>query len=94
MGAPVHNKLAEFPLFLEKIWHQVSGTYHVPDIRVWMVLFGLAIPAGLLPVLLHKQENKSLLFLYRGLLGIFLGMVIIGRYNQTSIVFFFLSCWL
>lgn len=89
VGAPVHNKLAEFPLFLEKIWHQVSGTYHVPDIRVWMVLFGLAIPAGLLPVLLHKQENKSLLFLYRGLLGLFLGMVIIGRYNQTSIVFFF-----
>lgn len=88
VGAPVHNKLAEFPLFLEKIWHQVSGTYHVPDIRAWMILFGLTIPAGLLLAAIDKKDNLSLLFLYRGLLGIFLGMVIIGRYNQTSIIFF------
>lgn len=88
VGAPVHSKLAEFPLFLEKIWHQVSGTYYVPDIRIWMVLFGLVIPTGLLIPLLQKEDNQPLLFLYRGLLGIFLGVVIIGRYNQTSIIFF------
>lgn len=88
VGAPVHNKLAEFPLFLEKIWHQVSGTYYVPDIRVWLILFGLTIPPGLLLASFGKSERSSLLFLYRGLLGIFTGMVIIGRYNQTSIIFF------
>ena len=88
VGAPVHNKLAEFPLFLEKIWHQVSGTYYVPDIRIWLILFGLTIPPGILLASFGKKESSSLLFLYRGLLGIFGGMVIIGRYNQTSIIFF------
>lgn len=93
--APVTSKLLEFPAFLQKIWLQVSGTYLVPDIRLELVLFALALLAGCF--LLWKNRNtrhefehwKEISFLLRGIAGIFLGMTLIGRYNQTSIIFFF-----
>ncbi len=94
IAAPITSKLGEFPYFLQKIWFQVSGTYHVPNIRIELIIFGVAFLASLW-LFFHKkktlptEQRKPLLFVLQGLLGIFLGMVIIGRYNQTSIVFFF-----
>lgn len=91
VAAPVSSKIMEFPHFIEKIWYQVSGTYHLPDIRIWMLVFGITIPLGL--ILTYKtgtqpSSDSSLFFLYKAIAAVFLGMVIIGRYNQTSIVFF------
>lgn len=94
IAAPITSKLGEFPYFLQKIWFQVSGTYHVPNIRIELILFGVAFLVSLWLVLQKKktlptEQRRPLLFVLQGLLGIFAGMVIIGRYNQTSIVFFF-----
>lgn len=87
IGAPVTHKLAEFPLFLKKIWLQVSGTYYVPDIRLELVLFALILAVSI--ALVIWSNHFFIRLLLKGILGMAVGMVVIGRYNQTSIVFFF-----
>lgn len=90
IGASPASKLAELPYFIQKIWHGVSGTYYVPNIRLQLILFAITLVAALLYLLIGKERNKNrILFCIRGISGILLGMVIIGRYNQTSIIFFF-----
>ncbi len=93
--ATIPSKLGEFPYYLQKIWHQVSGTYHVPNIRFELVVFAIALISALFLLMFWKktgfpiEQKAPLVFLLRGLFGLFLGTVLIGRYNQTSIVFFF-----
>lgn len=90
IGAPVTNKLMELPYFFKKIWYGVSGTYYVPDIRFELVLF--ALTASVLSILLlsGKLKNKmEAALIGKGIIGMLAGMVMIGRYNQTSIVFLF-----
>lgn len=90
IGAPVASKLMELPYFFEKIWYRVSGTYYVPDIRFELILFALA---GLILVILHfsgrLEQKEAAALTGKGIAGMLAGMVIIGRYNQTSIVFLF-----
>lgn len=90
IGAPVTSKLLELPYFFQKIWYGVSGTYYVPDIRFEFVLFGLA--AVFLAALLLSGKLKyraEAVLIGKGIAGMLLGMVLIGRYNQTGIVFLF-----
>lgn len=90
IGAPLTNKLAEVPYFIEKIWYRVSGTYFVPEIKLELILFGLALVfAVILIVSSQKLDNKEIVFTLKGLTGLIAGMIIIGRYNQTSILFVF-----
>jgi len=90
VGAPLTGKLAGFPLYLIKIWHQISGTYYLPDIRLEMVLFLAALGGGIFLLLAGSQKEKAdAAFLLKGLVGLVLGMILIGRYNQTSIIFLF-----
>ncbi|HML36395.1 MAG TPA: 4-amino-4-deoxy-L-arabinose transferase [Bacillota bacterium] len=90
IAAPVTSKLMELPYFFQKIWYGVSGTYYVPGVRFELVLFGLS--AFVLAVLLSlgklKYRSETVL-IGKGIAGMLLGMVLIGRYNQTSIVFLF-----
>lgn len=93
VGAPVTSKLAELPYFFKKIWYGVSGTYYVPDIRFELVLFALA--AAFLLIMLASRKEKTASCdptILRGLAGMLAGMVLIGRYNQTSIIFLFPLC--
>lgn len=90
IGAPVTSKLMELPYFFKKIWYGVSGTYYVPDVRFELVLFALAAAAILILVLSGKlKKGTETAFIGKGIIGLLAGMVIIGRYNQTSLVFLF-----
>ena len=90
IGAPLTNKLAEVPYFIEKIWYRVSGTYYVPEIKLELVLFGLALIFAVIMIVLNQKcDRKEILFTLKGLTGLVVGMIIIGRYNQTSILFVF-----
>jgi hypothetical protein len=90
IGAPVTSKLMELPYFFKKIWFGVSGTYYVPDIRFELVLFSSAVLIlGVLTVLGRLEKKKEAALIGRGIVGMLAGMVIIGRYNQTSIVLLF-----
>lgn len=90
IGAPVTNKLAEFPYFIQKIWYGVSGTYYVPNIKLELALFSTTLITTILLLFFGRFSNrKELILILKGLMGMLIGMVIIGRYNQTSIVFIF-----
>lgn len=90
IGAPVTSKLMELPYFFKKIWYGVSGTYYVPDVRFELILFALSGAAILMLVLSGKlNKGTETALIGKGILGMLGGMVIIGRYNQTSLVFLF-----
>ena len=90
IGAPITDKLTELPYFLQKIWYGVSGTYYVPDVRFEFILFALTAAAAVLLLLSGKSKRQAeISLIVKGIIGLILGMVIIGRYNQTSIVFLF-----
>lgn len=85
------DKLATFPLFLYKLYHQISATYYTPDIRAEMILFALVFTLALSLIIYRwasrKVHTPVLAMPVLGSIGIFAGLVVIGRYNATSIVF-------
>lgn len=90
IGAPVTSKLMELPYFFKKIWYGVSGTYYVPDVRFELILFALSGAAILILVLSGKlNKGTETALIGKGIIGMLVGMVMIGRYNQTSLVFLF-----
>ncbi|TDQ00049.1 dolichyl-phosphate-mannose-protein mannosyltransferase [Halanaerobium saccharolyticum] len=80
-------KLENFKNFYLKLFYQISGTYYVPPIKFQLVFFAAAALASLAELFLKK--DKLNLFLLISLLAVNLGYLIIGRYNQTSIIFIF-----
>lgn len=97
---PIGSKLAESIYFYTKLFYRVSGTYYTPDIRLQFMLF----PAALLTVLFFLyQEKKTVadkeLFslppaenfkaIILAVLALNLGIILVGRYNQTSVIFQF-----
>lgn len=86
------EKITSFPLFLYKLYHQISGTYHTPDIRFEMVLLVLLLLLST-AVAAWRRLNKietlpELEVPIAGALGLTAGLILIGRYNATSIVFY------
>lgn len=82
------SKLLQIKLFYQKLFLQVSGTYYTPDIRLQLLLM---IPASLWGIarLVKSKGTSGEAYPLLGLLGINLGYLLVGRYNQTSIVFLF-----
>lgn len=86
------DRLTSFPAFVSKIFNQISGTYYAPDIQLEIILF---IILFILSTLLlsfgwfvrHKHTPELALPLL-GSLGLTIGLILIGRYNSTSIVFY------
>ncbi len=74
-------KLTALPIFFYKLYHQISGTYYVPDVRSLFIISALIIIAASIAVKRSKYELA-------GLAGLTVGLVIIGRYNATSLVFY------
>lgn len=87
------EKLLGFFGFLKRLYQQNSGTYYLPDIRFQFFLFGAGLlMAAVLCAAMKKelpQLAQKLKLLLAGLAGVAAGMVLIGRYNQTSVLFLF-----
>ena len=93
IDAPWWEKIGGFFGFLKRLYVRNSGTYYLPDIRSQFFLFGLCgIMAGLVSRVM-KDEMQEAAFRIRVLLtgaaGVTVGIICIGRYNQTSILFLF-----
>lgn len=78
-----------FYYYYYKLWHQIGGTYHLLNLKFDLSMIFLAIVTGLYCI--AKSESKKK---YKGLIasllmfiGINIGLIIIGRYNQTAIIF-------
>ncbi|MDP3386359.1 MAG: 4-amino-4-deoxy-L-arabinose transferase [Eubacteriales bacterium] len=79
--------------FYRKLFYQVSGTYYMPPIRLQLILFGIFGAITSLSIVIKKRD-KIVMQLLLILLGINLTFILIGRFNQTSIVFIFPFAWL
>ncbi|TCL44549.1 ArnT family glycosyltransferase [Harryflintia acetispora] len=94
----VAGRMGELGYFLQKLFHRVSGTYYLPDIRLQFVLFPMLLGMALLYALVQRKEepeaSQRLLSVLAAVCGVLGSMMLIGRYNQTGIVFFMPLCWL
>ncbi|MCL1854541.1 MAG: glycosyltransferase family 39 protein [Clostridia bacterium] len=81
------EKLMETGPYFQRLWNQISGTYHTADIRLQLLLFAVAAPSALALLLLKKKT------LFRpglsAILGLWLAMVLIGRFGQPYVALFF-----
>lgn len=73
-------KLLKWPLFYSKIFNRIGGTYYLPDIR-WQ-FYTLPLFILLLPLSMGRKG-----IIPAGLIGINLGILILGKYSQPSVVF-------
>lgn len=87
------NRTVQIVDFYRKLYYQVSGTYYMPPIRLQLILF-VIFGAITTVSLLMKNRDKIVMQLFLILLGINLTFILIGRFNQTSIIFIFPFAWL
>lgn len=95
------GRMSEFLYYLKSIYARESGTYYLPDQRLLLTLTGLALILVLLAFLflLSSKEEEIRIWcrhtrvLLSVICGLAAGMLIIGRYNQTSIIFLLLTGW-
>jgi len=80
-------KLENFKGFYQKLFYRVSGTYYIPPIKFQLIFFAGLIIGSLIKLFNKKDKVNKYLFL--SFLAINLGFLIIGRYNQNSIIFIF-----
>lgn len=87
IDASVASKAGELGGFFQRLFTKSSGTYYVTELRFSLLLFAfLIVFLGIYAVVMKKQEIGAVL---AGVLGLTGGMILIGRYNQTSVFFFF-----
>lgn len=92
-GAPLWEKFLGFFGFLSRLYRRESGTYYLPDIRPQFFLFGTGLILSVSVAVFMRKElprkAQKTALLVTGALGVAAGMIVIGRYNQTGILFFF-----
>lgn len=84
-------KISQFKDFLLKLYFGISGTYYTPKIKFEFYFF---IVSALAAIYYTYQEEHIILRTFNrvsilGIISILAGIIAIGRYNQTSIIFFF-----
>jgi 4-amino-4-deoxy-L-arabinose transferase-like glycosyltransferase len=89
---PITSKLVEIKLFYQKLYYRVSGTYYTPNIKLQFFLFPFALITSIIKLTLNNAANGNrlkLISIILTLAAINTGIVLIGRFNQTSIVLIF-----
>lgn len=87
VDAPFRSKLFGLIPFYQKLFYQISGTYFTLDIRFQLIVFLGALFLSIVSMVKSPGKRSTFCLLLLALLGLHLGMVIIGRYNPTSILF-------
>jgi len=87
----IPNKITEITDFYNKLYNSVSGTYYTPNIKFQFILFSLVMLGTIYNLFRSKNnpENEKIATIVLAIFAINMGIIIIGRYNQTSIVFIF-----
>ncbi|WP_019849194.1 glycosyltransferase family 39 protein [Desulfitobacterium sp. PCE1] len=84
------SKVSEIQNFYIKLYYGISGTYYTPDIRLEFCLFFIALAASI--IFLFKEEQKKrvlILSIILAIVAVNLGIIVIGRFSQPSIIFLF-----
>lgn len=88
VDAPPISRLGGFYWFWYKLFHRIGGTYDLYEIKMELILLGLALLG--MPYLFMKNKRRDFgnaLNLLAIIISLGIGLFIIGRYNQTSVVF-------
>jgi hypothetical protein len=88
VDAPPLSRLEGFYWFWYKLFHRIGGTYDLYNIKPELILIGISLLG--MPYLLfrNKRDNfGSALNQLAIITALGIGIFIIGRYNQTSVVF-------
>lgn len=85
---PIYEKFISFFIYIYKLYHQIGATYFLPHIKTSLIVFFLlwALSFGL-AVFYKPYRIYSSPFLF--VTGLMIGLIIIGRYNPTYVVFLF-----
>lgn len=88
---PVTSKIAEVKYFYLKLFYGVSGTYYTPNIKLELLGFFAALLLSIFKLLTldSSSQKQKIIFMILSILAVNMGIILIGRYNQTSIVFIF-----
>lgn len=78
-----HGRLEGYYWYFVKLFKQISGTYQVFPIQLSIITMFLSIPFGIHAMI--KKKTASIFFIF--LLSMHIGLIVIGRYNQTAIIF-------
>ncbi|MBR0092374.1 MAG: hypothetical protein IJP92_11810, partial [Lachnospiraceae bacterium] len=87
LDAPPGDRLTELFGFFTRLWKRESGTYYLPETRVFFVLMLLLVIG--MTVYAIRKKDRDVALLLTGLAGLIAGIYIIGRFNQMSFIFFF-----
>ncbi len=79
------GKISGFFLFFKKLWLGISGTYYLPPLHLTLSIISITLLIGLWIGLRKKQRTFLALALHQLAWG--LGILIVGRYNATSVFF-------
>jgi len=86
---PLSTKVWDIVSFYQKLYYGVSGTYYIPNIK--LQFFGFASAFLLTVFKLYRTKNQplreSIISILLAVLAINAGIILIGRFNQTSILF-------
>ncbi|MDW7668456.1 MAG: 4-amino-4-deoxy-L-arabinose transferase, partial [Bacillota bacterium] len=90
------DRISEIRNFYLKLYYQVSGTYYIPNIKFQMLFFPVVLVFSIGKIIFTKNFLK-----YRvmgltifAIIAINITYIVIGRYNQTSIIFVFPFFWM
>ncbi|MTI70659.1 MAG: phospholipid carrier-dependent glycosyltransferase [Firmicutes bacterium] len=88
---PITSKIDQIKDFYLKLYYSVSGTYYTPNIKFQFYLFSIIFLTTLIKIIFSKDSSKktNLVSIIIAILSINIGIVIIGRFNATSIIFLF-----
>ncbi|MBR0164472.1 MAG: glycosyltransferase family 39 protein [Lachnospiraceae bacterium] len=87
LDAPPAQRLAELGGFFARLFLRRSGTYDLPETRIFMIS-GVLLTAGITFFAIRKRDRTTARIL-AGLLGLTAGQYVIGRFNQMGFIFFF-----
>lgn len=84
------DKLLKIKTFYSVLFLKRSSTYYLPNIKFQLLTFGVTYIMMLIMLIKDKSHNylkRNSLFVYITFIN--LGIIIIGRYNVTSVLFIF-----
>ncbi len=87
VSATFIDKVLTLPDYYLKLYHGISGTYYTPPILIYFILFVIITLVAIIYIGTTRQYNV-VLDLLLCIIGITIASIIIGRYNQTSIIFY------
>lgn len=85
------QKLSEFNYFYVKLYSGISGTYYTPNIKLQFCIFisSFIITIIKLTITKDKIKRQQITPILLSIVFLNIGIITIGRYNQTSIIFQF-----